>query len=169
MQSKIILAFFLVAIMTKNACSSLTIEEVREANDLITTYPLYKQLNHNISEEDFIANFEKAKDQNYQLYKATLSNNDEPVLIGLIGFQFIQQLYNGRYMHIDSLVINHDYRQKGFGKELMDFAYSKYLEDKQSNNCRDMRLETGVSRLEAQKFYENKVGLQQYTYGYKIV
>lgn len=139
------------------AWASIKIEEIKE-NNLDGVFPIYQQLNTWISKDEFMDNLFKAKQYNYFFYKAI--DIKDLNIIGLIGYQFIQQLYVGRYMHLDSFVIDKNYRGKGYGKELFKFILEKFKEDSEKNNCKDLRWETGVTRAQAQEFYEKGLKLK---------
>lgn len=138
------------------AFASLRLEEVKDTETAKAIYPLYSQLNPWIQEDEFLRNLEKARTQDYHLYQAfDLSG----YLIGLIGYQFIQQLYAGRYMQIDSLVVDKTQQRKGYGKEIMRFTFRQFVQDAETNHCKDVRWDTGLEREGAQKFYESGLGV----------
>jgi ribosomal protein S18 acetylase RimI-like enzyme len=57
-------------------------------------------------------------------------------------------------MYIDILVVDKNYKRKGIGKQLMDFAISKFRQDK---HARSLRWTTRNDLVEAVSFYKNQI------------
>ena len=103
-----------------------------------------------IKKDEYIKNFTNARQHEYHLFKAVDPKNQT---VGLIGYQFIQQLYAGRYMHIDTLVVANNVRRQGVATQLMEFVFDKFEQDANANNCKDVRWDTGNRRDDAKAFY----------------
>ena len=74
-------------------------------------------------------------------------------IIGSLYICIIPNLtFNGKSIgFIENVIIDHNYRQKGIGKKLMEMA-AEYAKE---NNCYKVVLQSGIKRPEAHKFYEN--------------
>jgi ribosomal protein S18 acetylase RimI-like enzyme len=129
------------------------INEVKE-NELTNLFPIFSQLNPNMSKENFISNYKQVKDKEYYLYQAIIDENNKKHAIGLIGYIFNEDLCVGRAMYIDVLVVDKNYRNKGIAKQLMDFAISKLHQDKKAH-C--IRWTTRNDLHEAINFYNKKI------------
>ncbi|MDR1365589.1 MAG: GNAT family N-acetyltransferase [Holosporales bacterium] len=123
--------------------------------ELMEVFPLFVQLCPTAKESVFKEHCEKAeKFDKYNLYKATLNKNNRRLCVGLIGYVFNEYLCAGRTMYIDILVVDKNYRKKGIGKQLMDFAVFKLHQDK---NARFLRWTTRNDLTEAVSFYRNQI------------
>ena len=59
-------------------------------------------------------------------------------------------IYGGKSLgHIEDLVVHDEYRKSGLGTQLIDYC----IDYAKQNNCKKVAL---CSRIDAQKFYENK-------------
>ena len=107
--------------------------------------------------------FLKKSDDDLKSYLInTLKNSSEIILVieidnKIIGYAAIQ--YKGKlekYLWINEIIIDSDYRNKGYGKKLIDeinlFAFK--------NNCKRIELNCWSFNEEALKFYE-KIGFNQ--------
>lgn len=68
------------------------------------------------------------------------------------GFRISEWLSGGRYLEIEDLVTKGKERSKGYGSELFDWLV-KYARE---NKCLQLRLVSGVKRLDAHRFYMRK-------------
>lgn len=65
------------------------------------------------------------------------------------GFRISEWLAGGKYLEIEDLVAKSGERSKGYGGELFDWL----VEYAKENGCRQVRLVSRVSRLDAHRFY----------------
>jgi GNAT superfamily N-acetyltransferase len=131
----------------------VTIEEVREG-ELSEIFSLFVQLNPTAKESTFKKNYERTKNLEYKLHKAVIDEGGKKHIVGLIGYVFNEDLCVGRAMYVDILVVDKNYRRKGIGKQLMNFAASKLYQDK---HARFLRWTTRNDLTEAVSFYKNKI------------
>jgi ribosomal protein S18 acetylase RimI-like enzyme len=68
------------------------------------------------------------------------------------GIRISEWLAGGRYLEIEDLVAKSDDRSKGYGGELFDWLV-KYAKE---HGCRQIRLVSRVSRVDAHRFYLRK-------------
>jgi len=68
------------------------------------------------------------------------------------GFRISEWLAGGRYLEIEDLVVKSGERSRGYGGELFDWL----VEYAKANGCRQVRLVSRVSRVDAHRFYERK-------------
>jgi GNAT superfamily N-acetyltransferase len=68
------------------------------------------------------------------------------------GFRISEWLHGGKYLEIEDLVAKSGERSKGYGGELFDWL----VEHARENNCLQVRLVSGVNRLDAHRFYLRK-------------
>jgi len=70
----------------------------------------------------------------------------------LAGFRLGEMLYSGRYLYVDDLVTDENERSKGYGDALFDWLVNHAKEQ----NCQQFRLDSGVQRFDAHRFYLRK-------------
>ena len=68
------------------------------------------------------------------------------------GFRISEWLASGKYLEIEDLVAKSSERSKGYGGKLFDWL----VEYARENNCKQVRLVSRVSRVEAHRFYLRK-------------
>jgi GNAT superfamily N-acetyltransferase len=77
---------------------------------------------------------------------------DEGEVRAVSGFRIFTTLHDGRTMHVDDLVTDGMQRSRGYGDRLFDWlvAYAR------AENCNRVRLDSGVQRFAAHRFYLRK-------------
>ena len=77
---------------------------------------------------------------------------DREKCIGISGYWINTKLYSGKYLEMDNVVIDENYRSKGIGKLLCDWCINKAKE----NNCKKVMLDAYLENEKAHKFYERE-------------
>ncbi len=72
--------------------------------------------------------------------------------IGISGIWINTKLYSGKYLEMDNVVIDKDYRSKGIGKLLCDWCINKAKE----TNCKNIMLDAYLENEKAHAFYERE-------------
>lgn len=125
----------------------INIFTVKNQNDLERCYPVMKELRPHLSFEDFIAiyNDSQAAD-GYQI----VASESEGKILAVMGYRFLTDFVRGKHVYVDDLVSTGNSRSKGLGAKLLQFAE----EIAAANNCKSLRLCTGVENARGVKFYE---------------
>lgn len=90
-----------------------------------------------------------SNDENYCILVAC----NESQVIGFIGLQLDYAFeITGKVMRIIALAIANEYQNKGIGKQLVKESEKYALK----NNVKVITLNSGLSRVEAHKFYEKQ-------------
>ena len=77
---------------------------------------------------------------------------DADKCIGISGYWINTKLYSGKYLEMDNVVIDENYRSKGIGKLLCDWCINKAKEE----NCKKVMLDAYLENEKAHKFYERE-------------
>lgn len=77
---------------------------------------------------------------------------DDAGIRAVAGYRIGDWLHAGRYLEIEDLVTAADFRSRGHGGRLFDWL----LDEASRQSCRQMRLLSGVKRIDAHRFYERK-------------
>lgn len=72
--------------------------------------------------------------------------------IGISGYWINTKLYSGKYLEMDNVVVDENYRSKGIGKLLCDWCIAKAKEKK----CKKVMLDAYLENEKAHLFYERE-------------
>ncbi|MAZ28419.1 MAG: GNAT family N-acetyltransferase [Cytophagaceae bacterium] len=77
---------------------------------------------------------------------------DQDKLIGICGIWVLYKYYIGKHLELDDVIISADYRNKGVGKQMMQFieSYAK------QNDCMGYELNCYVHNAPGVKFWANQ-------------
>ncbi|MCK8481252.1 GNAT family N-acetyltransferase [Psychroserpens algicola] len=120
-----------------------------EASEIHKIIPLVQKLtNHKFSDAILKERFTEMVSQNYEC--AVIMHETE--IIGVSGLWFCTRHYAGKTVEIDHVYIDDDYRNKGLGKQFLNWIYN-YVKTK---GCNTVELNTYVQNYPSHKFYYNE-------------
>lgn len=121
-----------------------------ETDDEINScYDVMSQLRSHITREDFLPRVRRQMDDfDYRLVYVM----DDGEVKAVAGVRISEWLHGGKYLEIDDLVAKDGDRSKGYGGQLFDWI----VDYARSENCRHVRLLSGVQRFDAHRFYLRK-------------
>jgi len=135
------------------AIMDITIEELISCADLRMGFPIMKDIRPNISENRYVNLIKHMQLEGYRIFSAWHNKQ----IIGLIGFSILTNLYYGRHIWINDLVVTKPYQSKGVGKQLMH-----YVEDiAKQEHCHIIALSSGLERTHAHHFYTQTMDYTQ--------
>ena len=138
------------------------IKPIETEEEIVTIYPVAKQLRTHLDEDTFLELVLEAQvKQGYHMLGCYLE--DKPV--SFIGFMPMTTLYYGRFIWICDLVTDEQFRSKGYGKQLLTYV-EEWSKEK---GYHSVALSSGLSREDAQRFYEDKMNYEKVSYVYKRV
>ena len=117
-------------------------------NEIQNCFPVMSQLRPHLLAEDFVATVRNQMDSGYIL--AYLE--DEGQVKSVAGFRYVTVLSAGFHMYVDDLVSDSNSRSKGYGSKLFDWL----VDLAKSKACKKLRLDSGVQRFAAHRFYLRK-------------
>ena len=131
-----------------------TDEEFRQA------FPVMNELRtHLMRVEEYEAQLSEMRRDGYRLFAAV---EDERYL-ALAGIAIRTNFYYGKFLYVYDLITSESVRSKGHGKALLD-----HLEDlARSEGCQTLALSSGTQRVDAHRFYEDKMGYDRVSYVFK--
>lgn len=115
---------------------------------ILDCYPVMAELRPHIQPHEFLP-LVKRLTEIAGLQLAYLTNGG---IKAVAGFRISEWLAGGKYLEIEDLVAKSNERSKGYGGELFDWL----VQHAKGNNCRQVRLVSRVSRLDAHRFYLRK-------------
>lgn len=119
------------------------------AAEVLIIIPLLQKLGSHAVEEAILK--ERVLEMAQQNYKG-IGIYDEEKLIGICGMWFQTRHYAGKSVEVDHVFIEEEYRNKGLGKQLMNFVY----EHAHKEHCNWVELNTYVHNFPSHKFYYNE-------------
>lgn len=127
--------------------SDLQFALVITPEDLKQCYPVMKELRGNLEYQTFSDIYQAAhKADGYEII--ALKQSDQ--VVALMGYRFLYDYVHGKHVYIDDLVTTAAIRSQGAGAKLLKYA-EKIAE---KNNCKNLRLCTGIENEQGKKFYE---------------
>lgn len=116
--------------------------------EIAACFPVIAELRPQLSFDGFITLVARMhKNHGYELAYV-----DDIGVKSVAGIRVAEWLYSGKYLEIDDLITAEGERSKGYGAALFDWVVN-YAREQQ---CVQLRLVSGVQRIDAHRFYQNK-------------
>lgn len=125
---------------------NFTIKTIDSASEMIAQYELISQLSPNVTLNDYTLMINDMAALNYQ--QAVAYINEKPV--GVCGFWINTKIYSGKYIELDNVVVDKNFRSKNIGQLLCNYV----LEIARQNNCKTAMLDAYLENTQAHIFYE---------------
>ncbi|MCC3356993.1 GNAT family N-acetyltransferase [Bacillus sp. REN16] len=135
-----------------------------EIRELITddewkmAFPVMKQLRTHLGIEEFVVIATQMKPQGYRLFALV----DEGKVVAVTGVAQQLNLYYGKNMYVYDLVTDEAGRSKGYGEALLSYIHELARE----LGCGKVALTSGLQRVDAHRFYEEKMGYERKSYAF---
>jgi len=139
--------------MNANIKELTTQEQWKEA------FPIINQLRTDITETEYLMLLREMQKDGYKL--VALFNNDK--IVSLAGVSWRTNFYNKRHLFIYDLVTDSEHRSFGYGEKLLSYIH-KWAKEQGASY---VALESGVQRIEAHRFYEDKLGYDKWCYSFR--
>lgn len=107
--------------------------------------PVLLQLRPQYTEDELIQQIQVQQGNGYRIAFV----EDEKKILSVAGFVMGQKLAWAKHIYVDDLVTNEKFRSSGAGKFLIDWLKQYGIE----NGCKQLHLDSGVSRFGAHRFY----------------
>ena len=125
-----------------------TFKELHTTEEMLPHISILQQLQSSLTLEEYKSMLPQMLQYGYKQV-AVFDNNK---CIGVSGYWIGTKLYSGKYLEMDNVVIDENYRSKGIGKLLCDWCINKSKE----NNCKNVMLDAYLENEKAHKFYERE-------------
>lgn len=136
------------------------IQELTTEEEFRRAYPVMNELRtHFMKVEDYEAQLAEMRRDGYRLFAALEGNR----YVALAGIAVRTNFYYGKFLYVYDLVTSEAVRSKGHGKALLD-----HLEElARAEGCQTIALSSGTQRVDAHRFYEEKMGYDRVSYVFK--
>jgi ribosomal protein S18 acetylase RimI-like enzyme len=125
-----------------------TVSILTTYNEMLPHYGLIKQLQPDLKKEHYEKNLKHMLEFNYRM--VVLEDNGK--VIALSGIWVESKLYCGKYIEMDNVVVDENYRNKGIGKILTD----EVIKIGKQENCNVAMLDAYLENTGAHSFYERE-------------
>lgn len=125
------------------------VKEVHSDADILKCWKAMKELRPHLFEETFLSTVKEMMSEGYRL--AFIEGADGHAL-SVIGFRYLQFLYNGKHFYIDDLSTMAEARGKGHAGQLVDYV----CELAKQAGYEYVTLDSGHHRHTAHRLYLNK-------------
>jgi GNAT superfamily N-acetyltransferase len=114
--------------------------------DILATYPVMSQLRPNVPESDYVR---RVRLQQKEVGFRLAALREEGRITCVAGYRFSRSLGWGKYLYIDDLATDENYRSRGAGKTM--FAW--LVQVARDAECDEVRLDSAVWRNATHRFY----------------
>ena len=136
--------------------TSSVVEELTTPEQLRSAFPVMSELRPHLTLELYEAMLETMRPAGYRLFAVKEDGRIE----GLAGIAFQTNFYYGSYVWVYELVTTETSRSKGHGRALMEHIETLARDA----GCDTIALSSGLKRVDAHRFYEDKVGFSKVSY-----
>jgi GNAT superfamily N-acetyltransferase len=139
----------------------IVIKELTTTEELKESFPVMVQLRTHLNLETYLEQVERMRKEGYRLFALF----DEGKIVALSGIILLTNLYDGRHIYVYDLVTDQGNRSKGYGETLLGFIHQLARE----LGCERVVLSSGFPRVDAHRFYEEKMGYQKNSYVFRKI
>jgi GNAT superfamily N-acetyltransferase len=118
------------------------------AQDIAACFPVLSELRPQLAADTFVATIQHLM----ATTNFSLAYLDDSGIKAVAGYRISEWLHAGKYLEIEDLVALSTARSKGHGGALFDWLVKQAAD----RGCRQLRLLSGVKRLDAHRFYLRK-------------
>ncbi|THE12446.1 GNAT family N-acetyltransferase [Bacillus timonensis] len=137
---------------------ALEIRELQKVDEWKMAFPVMKQLRTHLTLEEFVNLVKEMQPQGYRLFALF----DEGEVVAVTGVAQQLNLYYGKNMYVYDLVTDEAGRSKGYGEALLSYIH----ELARGLGCGKVALTSGLQRVDAHRFYEEKMGYERKSYAF---
>jgi GNAT superfamily N-acetyltransferase len=128
--------------------SSFDIKIASTAEDIAACFPVLSELRPQLAADTFVATIQHL----IATTQFALAYLVDGGIKAVAGYRISEWLHAGKYLEIEDLVASSAARSKGYGGALFDWLVNEAA----SRGCRQVRLLSGVKRIDAHRFYLRK-------------
>jgi GNAT superfamily N-acetyltransferase len=125
--------------------TKISVREMKTAKEMFSRFPLILQLNPKLERSMYEKMIREMIAGGYRMAGAFCNGK----CIGLSGFWIATKIYSGRYVELDNVVIDINYRSQGVGKTLCDWI----IKEARRKGCETAMLDAYAENASAHKFY----------------
>jgi len=137
--------------------STLLFKELRTKEEILAGFSVMKHLRTHLDENSYLELvLEAQQKEGYRL----VALYDHGKMVAITGFMPMITLYNGHFIWVCDLVTAPSERSKGYGEKLLSYVH-QWAEE---NGYGIVSLSSGLQRVDAHRFYEEKMQYDKVSY-----
>lgn len=139
--------------------STERILELTTQNQFLEAFPILNQLRTDLTEVSYLELLTQMKQNGYKLFALYR----EQSIIVVAGISLQVNFYNKKYVFVYDLITDAAHRSQGYGYRLLS-----YIDEwAKSNGAQFVALESGIQRIDAHRFYEEKLNYDKWCYSFR--
>ena len=138
--------------------TSVEIKELATSEEIAGAFPVMKELRPHLTPQTYEELLTAMQPEGYRLFAALEGDQ----IVALAGVAFHTNLYYGSYLWVYELITTEASRSRGHGVALMDHLEAMARD----RGCDTIALSSGLKRVDAHRFYEDKVGFEKNSYAF---
>jgi len=139
--------------------STERILELTNQNQFLEAFPILNQLRTDLTEVSYLELLTQMKQNGYKLFALYR----EQSIIVVAGISLQVNFYNKKYVFVYDLITDAAHRSQGYGYRLLS-----YIDEwAKSNGAQFVALESGIQRIDAHRFYEEKLNYDKWCYSFR--
>lgn len=128
--------------------TSFKIREIKNRKEMLGQYPLLCQLSPGLKKAAYKTMLKDMLAHRYRMAGVF----DGKKCVGLSGFWISTKIYSGKYVELDNVVIDQEYRSQGIGKLVCHWI----LKEAKRKGCKTAMLDAYLSNEAGHRFYERE-------------
>ncbi|MFD1735185.1 GNAT family N-acetyltransferase [Bacillus salitolerans] len=137
---------------------STKVKEMVNEEEWLEAFPVMNELRTHLSEEEYLKLLSSMILQGYRMFALYA----EGKVVAVTGIIELVNLYNLKHIYVYDLVTSDSERSKGYGEELLQYIHTVAKE----RGCQFVALSSGLQRVDAHRFYEEKMKYQKTSFGF---
>lgn len=125
--------------------SKIGIKEITTRQGMLAQFPLIRQLNPGLKKGEYEKMLDEMLLHGYRMAGAFAGKK----CVALSGFWISTKIYSGKYVELDNVVVDRNYRSAGLGKLLCDWV----MAEAKKQGCITAMLDAYLENLPGHKFY----------------
>ncbi|GAA0317567.1 GNAT family N-acetyltransferase [Bacillus carboniphilus] len=135
------------------------IQELQTQEQWLEAFPIMNQLRTDLTHETYFELLKEMQKDGYTLIGLYINGK----LVSLAGLSWRVNFYNKRHIFIYDLITDEAHRSFGYGEMLLTFIHNWAKE----NGAEYVTLESGLQRVNAHRFYEEKLDYDKWCYSFR--
>lgn len=145
---------------SRRIMTDIVYKELQTNEEFLEAFPIMNQLRTHLDKTAYLDLVNEAMEKDrYRM----LGLYDHSQVVAVVGFKPMVTLYYGRFIWVCDLVTDQNFRSKGYGKKLLSYVHRLAIEEGYEN----VALSSGLQRVEAHHFYEDKMDYDRVSYVFK--
>ncbi|WP_317987071.1 GNAT family N-acetyltransferase [Sutcliffiella rhizosphaerae] len=134
-------------------------KRLQTREELLQGLEVLRELRPHLTNDFFFQTYEKMSEEGYELH----AYYDGEEIVAVTGIITLTNFYDGRHIYVYDLVTKNTGRSKGYGEKLLQYVEELGREQ----GCEKVTLSSGLVRVHAHRFYEEKMNYEKASYVFR--